>query len=232
MKELLTNNSNEMKTVVETFIIEETESLIYDNEKLDDWNKHVAELGLKGQNKIVKPNKSPIPFMFVKSSMKSVFETLCPRKVNVESYDVTPIPLEILELIALSKKEDYFNNIEIWYDDKDPDPLCLGVLSSIVLHKKGTYTELEGLKFSKKSEAEDYVKENNLKDEVDIYDRTWDAKYYLLGKWADVKHSFEELKEKAKARYIAAEGNNFRKTIKEAQRNLDDLELKAFELFN
>src|SRR5688572_22578206 len=122
----LENNSSEMKTVVETFVIEETAELIYDNEKLDKWNELVGDLGLSGQTKIIKPTKSPIPFMHLKTSMKNVFEVLCPRKVAVEEYDVTPIPLEILELVALSKKEGYFTSIEIWYDEKSPDPVCVG----------------------------------------------------------------------------------------------------------
>ena len=57
-------------------------------------------------------------------------------------------------------------------------------------------------------------------------------KYYLLGKWADVKHSFDDLKEMAKKRYIEQKGNEYRKQIKEAQRSLDDLETEAFEKFN
>ena len=59
MKELLNNNSNEMKTIVETYIIEETESLIYDNETLDKWNNYVDSLGLEGQTKIKTPKNPP-----------------------------------------------------------------------------------------------------------------------------------------------------------------------------
>lgn len=232
MKELLKNNSKEMKTIVETYIIEETESLIYDNEKLEKWNNHVSELGLKGQEKIVVGEKSPIPFMFVKKGMKHVFETLCPRQVKVEDYDVTPIPVEILDLIALSNKEEYFDRIQIWYDDKDPDPLCIGVLGHYVLHKKGTYTEKKDIYFHKEQDAENYVKENSLEKEYVVYNSSWSAKYYLLGKWADVKHSFEDLKEMASQRYIAERGNEFRKLIKDSQRSLDDLEITAFEYFN
>jgi len=42
------NNSKEMKTVVETFLMEETVELTYDQEKLDKWNGLVEELGLLG----------------------------------------------------------------------------------------------------------------------------------------------------------------------------------------
>lgn len=126
MEQLLINNSASMKTVVETYIIEETQELIYDNEKLDQWNNLVKELGLTGQTKIQAKDKSPIPFLHMKQTHIAVFETLCPRKVKVQEYDKTPIPVEILDLVALSVKEKYFNKIEIWYDDKTPDPACIG----------------------------------------------------------------------------------------------------------
>ena len=182
MKKLLENNSNEMKTIVETFLIEETSDLIYDNEQLDKWNKYVDELGLDGQTKIVKPTKSPIPFMHLKQSYKAICEELCPRKVDVEKYDVTPIPVEILDIIALSKREGYFNKIQIWYDDKTPDPFAIGVLQNYILHKKGTYTEVENTSFTNKVDAENYIKEKNIENDVDIYHRSWEDKYYLLGK--------------------------------------------------
>jgi len=66
--------------------------------------------------------------MYMKTSVKNVFETLCPVKVNVENFETSPIPVEILDLIALSKKENYFDKLEIWYDDKSPDPCCVGFL--------------------------------------------------------------------------------------------------------
>jgi hypothetical protein len=126
MNNLTQNNHESMKTVVETFVIEETAELIYDNEKLDEWNRMVDELGLTGQSQVIKKEKSPVPFMHMNNSLCNVFEVLCPRKVAVESYNVTPIPVEILSLVSLSKKEEYFDKIEIWYDDKTPDPVCIG----------------------------------------------------------------------------------------------------------
>lgn len=228
----LENNSNEMKTTVETFVIEETKSLIYDNEQLDKWNELVNELGLKGQTKITAPTKSPIPFMFIKTGMRNVFETLCPRKVDVSDYDVTPIPVEILDLVALSIRENYFTKIQIWYDDKSPDTLCVGLLGRYIIHKKGTHNQIGKEEFKTKQETLDYIKENNLKG-VEPYDYSWNnTKHYLLGKWADVKHSFEELKEMATKRYIAEKGNDYRKQIVLANRGLDDLETEAFEKFN
>lgn len=142
---LLKNNSNDMGTVVETFIIEETAELIYDGEKLDEWNKLVDELGLVGQTKIVSKEKSPIPFLHLKKDLVNAFEVLCPVKVKVTDYSVTPIPVEILSLVALSVNEKYFFQIEVWYDDKAPDPICVGVWHSEENIQKGytwtTYAE-------------------------------------------------------------------------------------------
>lgn len=126
MKELLTNNSASMKTVVETYIIEETQELIYDNEKLDQWNGLVAELGLTGQTEVVKPDKSPIPFLWMNRALLKVFEELCPRKTKIEEYSKTPIPVEALSLASLSKKEGYFDKLEVWYNDENPDPAIVG----------------------------------------------------------------------------------------------------------
>ena len=233
MKNLL-NNSNEMKTQVETFIIEETSELIYDNEKLNQWNELVNELGLEGQTKIVTKEKSPIPFMYLKKSLQNVFETLCPRKVDVEKFDISPIPVEILDLISLSKKEKYFSRIEIWYDDNNPDPVCVGITSEWYTYDYDCVPdELKKQYFKTKEIALKAIQKINpeFKGNESF---GWEAnqKYYLLGKWADVKHSFDDLKEMAKKRYIEQKGNEYRKQIKEAKRSLDDLETEAFEKFN
>ncbi len=222
---MIENNSQDMKTVVETYLIEETVDLIYDNEKLDKWNSIVDELGLAGQTQIVKPEKSPIPFTHMKQSLKSVFETLCPAKRKVKQYDLTPIPLEILELVALSTRENYFHDIEIWYDDKAPDPVAIGIIYT------NWYVELDGKNVKSnltKEEAEQHAIEVGGK--VSKYD--WYKKEYLIGRWGDVKHSFEELKEMATKRYVAQNEVQLRQQIKDAERQLVDLETTAFNLFN
>ena len=221
----LVNNSNEMKTVVETFVIEETAELIYDNEKLDKWNELVKNLDLKGQTKIIAPEKSPIPFMFIKTGMRNVFETLCPVKVEVTEYDLTPIPLEILDLVALSKREKYFKEIEIWYDDKNPDPLCIGITCQYYGYTGNSFSSENQVKRDTKQEVKDIIGK-------DKYIYRTDENLYLLGKWADVRHSFEELKEMATKRYIAENSNYHKQRIKESQRSLDDLEIDAYNRFS
>ena len=219
------NNNQSMKTVVETFVIEETQELIYDNEKLDEWNTRVAELGLKGQTKIVKSEKSPIPFMHMKATTVRVFETLCPRKVNITEYDKTPIPVEILNLVGLSVKEEYFSKIEIWYDDENPDPACVGHLGDFYTYGKNYQT----LKSGFKTEAE-AKREKDSNPEVHDYQFRGGEKY-LLGRWADVKMSLESLTAKAKNMYVANARDEQNQKIIDAKRALEDLEIKANQHF-
>ena len=199
MKNITKNNSQEMKTIVETFIVEETAELIYDNGQLDKWNELVGNLQLQGQQGIVKLDKSPIPFMPMNTSLRNVFDTLLPRHVDVGVYDVSPIPVEILSLVSLSKNENYFDRMEIWYDDKSKDPACIG------------------LRYKNESDRDKGY--------------SWNMEHYLIGKWADVKHSFEELKEMAKKRYRATRENELKKYIKNSQRELEDMDTHVFDRF-
>jgi hypothetical protein len=213
-------NAKDMKTEVETFVIEETAELIYDSEKLERWNKIVSEIGLDGQNQIVKPLKSPIPFLYVKSNMKKAFETLCPIKTSVYEYDKTPIPLDILELVALSVREQYFQTIEIWYDDKSPDPFCIGKTEQYYGYIQGGN---KSAIFNTRQEVLDA-------DCPNVY--TTNEKHYLLGKWADVKRSFDELLEMARMRYMKEQRTSYEGTIQTYERYLSELPKEADRLFS
>ena len=230
--ETLKNNSESMKTVVETFLVEETIDLIYDGEKLKKWNGLIAELGLTGQTQVVKPNKSPIPFMYLKKTMISVLRTLCPRNMSVRKFDITPIPLEILDLIALSEKEEYFSTIEIWYDDAKPDPVCVGIIENWILHKKGSYNIIPDTpSFNSKEDAESYLLVNGIEGTPYHYSWGEEEKHYLLGKWADVRYSLEDLKQMAIKRFIESQTNELQKQIRDAQRKIEDINFTAFEMF-
>ena len=124
----MTNNNSSMATVVETFYIEETVNLIHDTEALTKWNDRVAELGLEGQKTVVKEDKSPIPFLWMNQALISTFETLCPTKTTIEKFSQSPIPVELLDTVSLCKRERYFDKIEVWYNEKDKDPVIVGYL--------------------------------------------------------------------------------------------------------
>lgn len=121
--------------MIQKFIVEETAELIYDSDKIDEWTSKCEELGLSHQIALAKgEGKSPIPFEYMNTVSERVYETLCPKKESYKTYHKTAIPLEVLSLIALAEKEQYFEKIEIWYDDKTPDPLAVGYV------KEGTYS--------------------------------------------------------------------------------------------
>lgn len=198
MEHLLTHNSASMKTVVEIYVIEETKELIYDNEKLDQWNKLVADLGLQGQTSVIKTEKSPIPFLWMNQSLIKTFEELCPKKDAIGLYSKTPIPVEALSLVALSTKETYFDKIEVWYNDKTPDPALIGYK-----YNKG----------------------------VGEWEKNWYADKYLLARWSDVKASIAELTQRAKNLFILRRKNEIEASIKRQQRDLEDINIEANNLF-
>jgi len=230
MKPFLEKNSNDMATEVETYLVEETVDLIYDNEKLTRWNDLVAELGLTGQNTIRKTDKSPIPFLSMNDVIKATFETLCPSKVEITEYSATSIPLEILDLVKLSNNEEYFGGIEIWYDEKQKDPLCVGYSASwLVDNKDGNKIESYGT-FKTKKLCEEFISANNLTD-CNPYNYSYQKKYWLIGRWSDMKQTLSELKAKAKERFVFEHKNSLLKEIKDKQKEMDDLELTANTTF-
>lgn len=185
-----------MATVVETFFVEETINLIHDNDALTKWNEKVEELGLHGQREVVKVEKSPIPFLWMNQAMVSTFETLCPRKVLIEDYDKMPIPVEILELVSLSNKEQYFDGMKVWYDEKQKDPVVIGYKMKI------------GRSFG-----------NSWESEYDQY-----VERYLIGRWADVKASIDQLVKRAKNLFFKSETLRLKQEIRDRQRQIEDLE--------
>lgn len=199
---MLQNNNQSMATVVETFLIEETVNLIHDNETLQKWNEKVAELGLEGQQQVlVVKDKSPIPFMWMNDAIIATFETLCPTKVLVEKYDKTPIPLEILDLVSLSKNEGYFYKMEIWYNEQEKDPVCVGYCEDLT-----------------KKEKEEWYK-------------NYYAKKYLIGRWADVKASLDTLTKRAREIFIANSKSAIEQQIRDAKRQIEDIETTADRRF-
>ena len=209
METLTKNNSGDMKTVVETYVIEETAELIYDDVQLKKWNEMVDELSLTGQRSTVRvEGKSPIPFMHMKEGLVNVFLCLCPCRNKVDIYNKTPIPLEILELVSLSKREGYFDTIEIWYDDKSPDPACVGI--------NKLWGEWNNYSYNSREEA--------IAAGINCSDYSYRENKYLLGRWADVKCGLDELKEKAVKRFIEAKTIECKEGIKYHQRNLEDME--------
>lgn len=195
------HNSPSLATKVETFYIAETIDLVHDNDSLDQWNEKVKELGLEGQKCVVVKDKSPIPFLWMNEALIATFETLCPTKVAIEDYSKTPIPLELLKTVALCKNEQYFDAIQVWYNEKEKDPVIVG-----------------------------YKYDPAKKEHEEWYQMHYAAKY-LIGRWADVKASLDQLTERAKVLFISQRKVSLTQQIRDYQRQLEDLEFSAERLF-
>jgi hypothetical protein len=190
-----------MATVVETYFIEETTNLIHDGDALEKWRERVVELQLAGQAEVVQAEKSPIPFLWMNSGLIKTFEVLCPTKVNIEKYNKTPIPVDLLDVVALCGKEKYFDGIKVWYNEKDKDPVIIG------------YKMKEGKEFNDRWESEYY------------------SERYLIGRWADVKASLDSLIARAKQLFFKSETVRLKQEIRDRQRHIEDLETKIEEEF-
>lgn len=190
--------------MVEIMFNKELSDVTFDVEALDEWKKTASELGMKGQLELTTLDNSPIPYPFMNDCMERVYETLCPNKTGFKEYNNTTIPLEILKQISFSIKEKHFKEIQIWADDKEPDPLAIGITSkwyNDARDEKGVY-----IYFDTKKECKEHPDNNNKAYETQI-------KKYIIGRWGDELRDFAELKELALARVIDNVGGELERLI-------------------
>jgi hypothetical protein len=230
---LLKNNHLMMNTQVETFIIEETEALIYDNAELEKWHALVEKLNLTGQKRVAKQGMSPIPFLYMNQQMMRVCKTLCPSHSTIEDYDLTPIPMQVLDLVALSKKEKYFQQVEIWYDEQSPDPFCVGVAGSWVGgHDTDDWTDEFNHQEYRFDTEEALVAHQKSLGEARQWYHFEAERHYLIAKWGDVKQTFEELTARAKARHKESLMVTINRNIAHAQQQLANVDRDCDDYFN
>lgn len=174
--------------VVEDFFQDHAEPLIGDVEQLTEWQRKVEELGLKGQQALCAVGeagpKSPVPFMFMTPSIVKTMAVLCPRHVDVDAYDKEPIPMKILDRVALSIHEGYFDKIQVWYDDRGPDPLVVGIRGTASVFNWSGHLSVSG-----------------------------NGDMYLIGRWGAEKADFDVLKNKASKRWMAQEALRLREEV-------------------
>ncbi len=189
--------------MVEIMFNKELSDVTFDVEALDEWKKTAKELGMLGQLGLTKEDNSPIPYPFMNDCMTRVYETICPNKTDFKKYNNTTIPLEILKQISFSIKEKHFCRIEIWADDKEPDPLAVGITSKWYndAKKDGNY-----IYFNTKEECKKHPENNNKAYETDV-------KKYIIGRWGDELRDFSELKSIALKRIVDNVGGELERII-------------------
>lgn len=101
----------------------ENESLMIDENQLKEYNKLASELGLSTE---VDSTKTPNVYIALNDAMSKQLKVQCPVSVNAEEYTRTTIPLEVLKVYKYAKDNEMFDGFEVWYADKEPDPLLVG----------------------------------------------------------------------------------------------------------
>lgn len=106
------------------FIEPELETL---HENAEEWQSLCTELGLEKQlSKSGTVEKVGNPYMKIDPRSERVYNMLCPAKAEYDKYDASTLPIDVLQEIKRCKENNWFKSIEVWYDDKSPDPFLVG----------------------------------------------------------------------------------------------------------
>ena len=108
------------------FLIKEHETTLFEPSEIEQWKTLVNELGLVEQERLIKQDKSPLPFSLMTEAEDTIYKKILPQQEDYKKYSTEAIPLQVLDVIALCLKEQYFDKIQIWYNRNNPDPIVVG----------------------------------------------------------------------------------------------------------
>jgi hypothetical protein len=100
----------------------ENEHLILDENALAEYHRLTEELGIPA----VKPEKVPNVYQPLNNAQVRILTALCPASVKITAYTKSTIPVEVLQTIKFAQDMEMFDWMEVWYDDKAPDPMIIG----------------------------------------------------------------------------------------------------------
>ena len=100
----------------------ENVGLLLDDEQLEKYQSLALELGIPE----VKPDKTPSVYQVLNTSQTRALEALCPATTELKNYSRSTIPVEVLQAIKFVVDNDMFDVIQVWFDDKNPDPMIIG----------------------------------------------------------------------------------------------------------
>ena len=153
----------------------------------------------------------------VNTSMYNVIHTLCPISVSYKNYDITSIPLDVLKAIDFCVDKKFFKEIEIHYNDENPDPFVIGV-------NKKYYNNA-------KDENGDWklydTKEDCMADEINnntAYEKSSETKRYLIAKWGDEDKPFDVLMKEASNKLKDSIGSKLRSQKSNIENKLSALD--------
>jgi hypothetical protein len=231
--------------MVHNYFNEELSDVVFEVEALDEWRSITEELGLKGQEKVSKGKESPIPYPFMNTKLMRIAECLCPTRVMVKEYDKTPIPLDVLKAIKHCINDKHFSAIQIWYDDRSPDPFVVGSIGTYTMSariKKGngdwinvardgglgtgswadrTFSNQDEINLAKQLVLIEYP-------DAEFSDPYYSPKdFYLIARWGDVIKEMSELFKDAVERTVDEIGSKLKADIATMQEKLNTLKTNA-----
>ena len=113
--------------LVETYEVEDAAQVVAEP---DEWKSKVEALGLTGQvglcSSTTHAQTSAVPFQPLEGQRERIVKLCCPTSEDLESYASGVIPMRVLALVELCKKEGYFKKMRVWSDKTLPDPFLIG----------------------------------------------------------------------------------------------------------
>lgn len=100
----------------------ENVGLLLNEDELAEYQQLAEELGIPD----VKNDKTPSVYQTLNQVQIRALQALCPASTNLENYNRSTIPVEVLRAIKFIKENEMFDFIKVWYDDKNPDPIIVG----------------------------------------------------------------------------------------------------------
>ena len=150
------------------------------------------------------------------------------NKEEIKNYTTNALPNELME--ELETIMPCFGSIQIWYDDKQKDPVCVATEYSYGIDDKAGHKQEQFGVFATEEQVQEYIEKNNLEGHKP-YNYLFSAKQYLIARWGDELKPLSFLAEMAKKRYIISERRKQMKKKLEAEQELAMIELDAEEKF-
>lgn len=167
-------------------------------------------------------------YQLMTPNLENIFKCICPVKTNINNYTVNAIPTIVLEEISKIKSD--YQRIEIWYDDKQKDPICVAISPSIKIDDENGRLQNKYGSFKTNEDALKFIEDNNLIGHKP-YDYSSSADKYLIARWGDEIEPMSILSEKAKKRYLMQQKRHLMEQKLDAEKRLAMLDLECDEKF-
>lgn len=89
----------------------------------------IEKLGLEGQRKLANPETlTRQPYREMTALEAYVWRAVCPQTTPLQKYNLSPIPLRVLQVAAYARELGIYETLEVWHPHKViDDPLLVGV---------------------------------------------------------------------------------------------------------